>query len=977
METEVSKFMSSTSCTTGYRIVTALLFTSLILSTGFLHVGEVHGQSERVQQRWWNAAWQFRVPLMAVNSLNESVVGHPVFFYLELPATHVFSAVKEIRLIDSRGFEIPSYVLYEYRQDRFARGVYMLAFLSLPPNDARVLYVYYGNPSATGPWYRSTQSANVLDTDVAQIDLQDPVYFGPDVELRFGGSYPLTVSAKISYGTTSKVDYGSSTVAAQRFGVSRDWRSLSNMTVYGFTGASAELRGGGITLVRSLILRGGEVWISDLMVNDGTDPVSKAKYYFLLNASRLMSLGIPQGNFNPVSGLGQVSVGGTHIVVKNYVSAHAFQVSNPAYLAERTRQDSLDMSRGASGSVAFAFENSVDVLNPGDHVELTHVISIGSNMTRLSQRLNAVANSVRTYSLPEEILDTPIPLVTVGYDVTVRLSNLTLTGQGVRLDLNDASQISGSLRLEGRVSYELLGEGDRSFERPTVWRTSRNSSSTANVIASSSYWQDPVREQVGYISIWDTVGEGEANASLTTSWMRFPSVTAANLSFTYRADYTFSGVETPPTLYMAVSVDLDLDGSVDRSIILPVVDTEAGVETMLIGDGVWRQVTVDITDLLKGDDGQVAVEIFASTDLGFQGRLEFGVDDLQIQAEGRADRLVEASVDGYGQIVWLKLSGVFPIRWVEGDLDIDFTVLDSQLLGVLPDGVFESRFSQPRIQVVIASTPVDDIEVSRAFLVMRSGSLGDLVTVRLGDVPLELGDYKIHDGSFSVTGGVLDDVQNESFDVVAAFRFGVIEAVVSDVGGRPLSDVIVLLRDSFGRMILSDRTGADGIVTLEAVPSEYQVQFFYHDNLLSERSQTVTSKVTMNVQLQVYDLRFKVFSQMGFPIGGALVQLTSNNGTVLASGQTGPDGVTEFMNVLGKKQYEVSVYSDGDEVLKQVVNPSLDGVTVLLNTSYIPFSFTLVIVISLTGLAALTVIVMRRRLPKPRRIMKHRKVSTG
>jgi len=392
MEAEVPKLVNSTSYTSGYHILAALLFSSLILSSGLLQGGVVYGQPERSQQRWWSTDWRFRVPLLVVNSLNVSVTVQPVFFYLELPTAHAFSAVKELRLIDRSGVEVPSYILYEYRQGHFALGVYVLAFLSFTPNDARVIHIYYGNPDATRPWYRSSQPIDVLNTKFTQISLQNPVYYGPDIELRYGGSYPLTVSAKMSYGTTVRADYGPSAISTQKFTASQGWMSPGNMTIYGFTGAGAKLQAGGITLVRSVVTRGGDVWISDFMVNEGSNPVGRAKYYFLMNASRLVSLGIHQGDFNPASGLASITVGGTNIAVKGYSSAYTFQVSNTASLVGSIRRDSLDMSKSAFGPIAFAFSHGVEVLKPGDHVEQIRAVSIGSNMTQLSKRLEVAAN---------------------------------------------------------------------------------------------------------------------------------------------------------------------------------------------------------------------------------------------------------------------------------------------------------------------------------------------------------------------------------------------------------------------------------------------------------------------------------------------------------------------------------------------------------------------------------------------------------
>ncbi len=948
-----------------------LFLSTLILSTNFFYKGETYGQSENSQYGWWNNAWQFRVPLMTVNSLNESVINQPVFFYIEIPQTHLFSAVKELRIIDRNGFEIPSYVLYEFRQAQFTLGVYVLSFLAMPPNSASVFHIYYGNPDASQPAYRSTEQKNVIIGKFTQINLQNPAYSDIDIELIYGKMYELTTSTKISYGTVIKSDFGSSSISNQKFRNVQGWSSLGNLTTYRFDGARTILKAGDITLVRSLVVQGPEVLMADLIINEEEDAVNKANYYYIINGSRLNSLGISQGTINPISDLAITSIAGTFIGVKCIFPIHNYQVSDTSSLIDNINKDSLNQAQEYSGTISFAFNHRVNVLNPGDHVELIRAMSIDSNMTQLAYRLETISNSIRTYFLAEEVLETPLPIVTIGYETTMYLERFTLSSDDFTIDVNNEAQIASPAHVKGQISYGMLKEVDRSFNGPNSWRTSSYISESGRSIASSSYWQDPEKEHVGYISIWDNLGIGKANASLSTPWIHLPSVTTAYLNITYRADYASYGNVLPPTFYLSICVDYNSDNQVDQSIYLPISDSklplDASMVAILKGDCIWRQLIVDITDLLEGEYNQAKIDIFGSIDAGFKGRIELSIDNIQIQVVGNVDKLIEVVTDYHNQMIKLKGMGDMTNIKMTGNIEVIFIVLKSHQLNVLPDGVFESIFFKPIIDAKISSSSAKEIKISPSVIVLMSAHIDEILALKLGNIILEVDDYQIHDGSLSITERILERIMDDQLDFEAKFRSGSIQVKVHDAGGNILSGTLVQLKDVHGNLILAASTGSEGYTTFRAVPADYIVQFFYHDSLLSESSLRMSSETSLSVQLEVFNMKFKALDQLGFPIEDATVHLTSNNGTIYTLSQTGSDGMTDLIHVAGKRSYEILVFAGGNQVLKQTFIPSLDGVTLLLNTSYIPYSFILIMGTLFTGLVALTVFVMRRRLPQPQK----------
>jgi hypothetical protein len=917
---------------------------------------------------------------MVVNSINESISNHPLFLYIEIPEYHLFSAISELRLIDGNGLEVPTYVIYENRQGYFIRGVYLVASLSLTPYEAKILHIYYGNPEASQPQYRLNRLVNNLNAEFTQINLQNPNLNGPEIELLFGNSYSISTSGKLSYNTLSKLDFGPLGLASQKFDLIQSWTSIGNVTSSGLVGASIILRAGDVNFIRSIILKGHDVYISDIIVNEKSYPVNRLNYYFLINASNLATTGIPVGKFNPINDLASFTVSGVHIGVKSFSPVRSYQLSDSISLVQNLKEDSLNMAESFSGLIAMAVNDQKEVLNPGDHVELIKGIQLNSNLTYLSNDLEIAANSVKSYFLPEEIIDTSIPMGIAGYDAMIQLGNLTISNSDSLIDIIPSGHMVMPSDVIGQVSFNIFQEGDELFKRPIIWSESSFTSGTARSISSSSYWLDPEIEEVGYISAWNNLGVGNANASLSTSWISIPSVNSAILNFTYRADYNFIENISPPLLYLAIHHDRSYDNKTDQIIYMPVNGTKLPINESepinLIGDGIWHELTIDISDLLRGEDGQVSVELFSSINDGFQGMLELSIDKIQIHVSGSAERFLKVTIDNYSQNITLKLKEDGSIREVTGSISFALFFLNTQQLNVLPDGIISTRLAQPSIQIGNSSV-VKDIQISRTVFILWSNRIDDIVTVNLEDIPLELGDYVVYPNSLSITNNELNYFNDEILDISVIFNFDTINIQVFDSAGNPLSDVFVRLKDNYEKVTLEEETIIDGLVVFNIIPSEYIIQFFYHNYLLNEIYLNVSSSTTLFVPLPVYRTQFRALDQLGLPVSDVSVQITSSNGTILSSFETGNDGTTDFIQLAAKRNYRVLVYAGSNQIFEKVINTSIDGVTILLNTSYLAFSIILIIISLIIGFVIVALIVMRRRLPGTNNIARDGVISNN
>ncbi len=117
-------------------IAISIIFFLSSITSGTTNVGE-----------WKYQDWKFRRPLYIdeTNGLRfENSINTP---FLDINRT--INCTKELRLIDEKGQEIPSYIMRSKEE-----GCKVAFFYSISPYSKKTYYVYYGNPNAEVPNYR-------------------------------------------------------------------------------------------------------------------------------------------------------------------------------------------------------------------------------------------------------------------------------------------------------------------------------------------------------------------------------------------------------------------------------------------------------------------------------------------------------------------------------------------------------------------------------------------------------------------------------------------------------------------------------------------------------------------------------------------------------------------------------------------------------------------------------------------------------
>ncbi len=159
-------------------------------------------------------------------------------------------------------------------------------------------------------------------------------------------------------------------------------------------------------------------------------------------------------------------------------------------------------------------------------------------------------------------------------------------------------------------------------------------------------------------------------------------------------------------------------------------------------------------------------------------------------------------------------------------------------------------------------------------------------------------------------------------------RITVLVSVV-DRSLRPIEGATVRARDwGTGTWLDEGTTDDRGFVALRAYPGILELEVYKNNSLIGRVRRAVAENGTwllLTCELQNFSLRVRVLDALGRPVAGAEVQLLWD-GSLLASGRTGPDGTVIFTG-LWEGGFTVLVLRDG--VLLARVELELKGDTSL------------------------------------------------
>jgi hypothetical protein len=150
---------------------------------------------------WWDDKYGYRVNISLTNPSTQALVQRPFFIRLTFPSSHLFDAAAELRLVDNSGQEVPSYVLDEVTSGGFVSSAWLLVLGNLPASSVRSFHLYYGNPSAAVPAYRSATPIGNITQGRLTVNLRGSEPGSSSFQLVYGDTYSQSFLSKVSYSS--------------------------------------------------------------------------------------------------------------------------------------------------------------------------------------------------------------------------------------------------------------------------------------------------------------------------------------------------------------------------------------------------------------------------------------------------------------------------------------------------------------------------------------------------------------------------------------------------------------------------------------------------------------------------------------------------------------------------------------------------------------------------------------------------------
>ena len=108
-----------------------VVLTLLLLQTLSAFIPHVSANSSPTEQSWLYQQFRFRREIVVSNREGTTLTNYPVLTRVDFQDTHLISSFLELRLLDQRGSEVPSYVVDERRSGDFVASILMLTFVSV------------------------------------------------------------------------------------------------------------------------------------------------------------------------------------------------------------------------------------------------------------------------------------------------------------------------------------------------------------------------------------------------------------------------------------------------------------------------------------------------------------------------------------------------------------------------------------------------------------------------------------------------------------------------------------------------------------------------------------------------------------------------------------------------------------------------------------------------------------------------------
>jgi len=929
------------------RLVAAFAALSLLLVAGFVPAVSAQTASTQSSPSWWSAQYSFREGLTLTNPFSTNMTAYPFFVYLTFPPSSLSDASTEVRVIDQNGTELPSTVLDQASSNGSVTWAWLLVLASIPASSSSSLEVYYGNPVATVPAYRTASASENVSSGPILLALSPTEPGSSSFKVAYQNTYNQTFSSKVAYVSDSPHSYGGQGFASEPETAVSPWETFAGEA--GTTGAYSSYLAGEFRLTQALVITDGAVMIARLLTTSNSSAVSDLTLTDVVDSSPLATLGQVATSYDSSSRVLSSSVAGAHLNYASDTNVTGFEVGSAATVKSEVSSNTLGMDAGPSAGNAAALSWDFGGGSKVGAVQLVTQWTVAPSPSGLQSPLPSSPLTGLVKVGTEESLTVPTTQAESFWNANMPMRNVSISKNGLSLPVSPtgAEPVANQLSLNGMVSYTVPSGISHGWVPEVV--------TVGNAIASATtgFYSVQVPGFVDSVRVIPQDGNSHGEAQLMSPKLTLPRSVSRTILIQYKAMFAGVGGFSQQSLYAALDIGSASGALFNETLLVPALGSAqndtcssllvprdatpaaaATVNGSLIADGSWRTLKIDLNSLAGTSSLAVRLRFCAATTQPFAGEVELDVAQAGVSVESQATNFLAASISPSGSTVNLALNpgasfepaslefsgnvsiplvAHTPLSW-DGRAALSGT-LDWPTVGAPPG----SRNSTGGSQVSLLGARIFSPLLSLDPLVLVNGT--SIRVSPAGQTINVLPDQIAPPGS-----------SPKRFSIALSFPVNYLSIDVADSGGRPLPGASIAVNGQGRQLNNATTTGANGTATLPLMPGAYNLTASFRGSDVGTANVQLDANQSVKISAGVDLTTLRVKDILGSPIQGASVGVEYGSASLNLT--TDSKGLASF-SAIANAVYNVTVSVGGDRYYTGTVTTSIDGAVVQLSTSYL------------------------------------------
>ncbi|MEM0117541.1 MAG: hypothetical protein QXV32_03765 [Conexivisphaerales archaeon] len=938
-------------------LLLCIIVTSAVAATGNERVISIAQSNPSFN--WWNPSFVFERNISVTNPYNQPFVMKPVFVDVNFEPGHLTSALKEIRIINGTGYEVPSFIVSENYSGGFVTSAQILFLVNIAANSTQTYQLYYGNPMSPAPSYRTNAVSSLLHSGV--LTLTSLGYQqGSNLNISIANTFFFSLYDKTILSTQSSQnqEYGSLLIAPSTYNISKQWRTIGLLPSANFSASELTYFAGQVKVTKVLLAYNGTFDMITHLFNPSGNLITNLSTIQLMDFSQLAVFGVSGVVYNATSNVVYGYVGDTYAGFSTNSTPALVDTGNMQFILNATRLNNLTSNFNSAGPSAAAVSYRLGQLPPSASLTVETVWSVASSISSLSDQISAQFKGLEVSLGNESYVHQYLPNATVLWEAGFNPFNITLpsTGASISLPLRNLNWIPESFSYNGTIFYSMPSPAFSVSS--SAWSSKATFSGNASSYASSKFFSTTLNSFTGRVASWVFSPNASSSAMLISSNYSVLDSLGTNLSLYYSADIISSNVSRiAPFAYLAIDVDPTLRGNYSNTLVFPLsgslIPTNTTTVQNLATDGNWHKLTIPLTDLVNSTSFEFRMRIVASSPSGFVGQVELNFGEAAISWIAQTKNLISATLSSSSPTITinykpLESSPPFGVLNLHSTFlavqQLNFTASAGTSFSTITKSFSSNLTMSPYAMMVFSDYySMNPSIYFNGTKVTAIQQLTPVILVSGAQVPLR------QDTNGSLTAIDLN------------FTGYVFKVAVFDSDGKPVQGVSAFVNPLGYPLNIQLQTDVTGSASVQLLPWTYLVNVYYQGYQLYSVFVGLNGSHTLNINASVYNIIIEAKTQGGKPLSNYPISVSTRNFSI--QGMTDINGRFNFPAV-ANAVYVVNLTQPDGSQISQALRASMNNEIFSITTPYHSAQTQLLIetaVVVIVIVAALALYVFSRR----------------